>query len=238
MNTNARHIPLATGHRKALVFLGIGSILVVLPLNLQAWVLVSAMRSWDIVFTAQAAGVCGMLLLAATFVAPLLLRQPLEQRLKGFVLFWICASIFFNLSWELPLVLFKGPLTVAEASRENLKWFIGWWGYGFADSEYGRVTPFVVVMECWFLIAAVFALAGFMRLRASPRLAYLLFGVCGALQAYNASMYLGLCGVVEGFRNITPDSTLSQILFWGFGLMWPTMGGIAAVLAFRLALRR
>lgn len=229
--------PLDAQHRNRLLFLGIGSIAVLLPLNLQGWVLASGMRGWDVVFTAQAASLCSLILLTVTIAIPLFMGQTREQRMKGFVLFWFAAAVFFNLVWELPLVLFKAQFAAAEVTRDNLAWAIGWWGYGFADHHYGQSTPFMIVMEIWFLIANLFAVGGFVKLRSAPRLAWLLFGIAGALQAYNVSIYAGLMTGVESLSLAGQSSGMSLALYWGFNQLWLWAGLLASLLAFRLALR-
>ena len=224
-------------HLKHLLLLAVASIAIALPLNLQAWVFISKLKDMDIVFTAQAASLSSLLLLTLTILAPLFMRQPWEQRLKGFVLFWFAAAILFNLVWELPLVIFKEEFAALPITRENLSWAIGWWGYGFADHHYGQATPFMVVMEIWFLFANAFAAVAFFKLRSAPKLAWMLFGIAGALQAYNVLLYATLIGMVDSLSFNEPPTAISMALYWGYNQLWGLTGAAAGFVAFRQVLR-
>ena len=66
---------------------------------------------------------------------------------------------------------------------------------------------------------------------------FLLLGIAGALQSYNASLYM-VYDAMTGFQNIAPHSTISLVLYWGFNPLWALAALAASVLSFRFVLRK
>jgi hypothetical protein len=224
-------------HKKQLVAIGLLVALGV-PLVLAAWVVVSRLVGLDLVLTCRLAGVSSMLLLATSIVLPLRVRAPAEARLRGFVVVWFVMSAGFNLVWELPLVVFRSAITSLELSAANLPVGISWWGYTLSDAHYHDVTPFMVTIELTWLVANAIAVVGLVSLRRGrAKTGHLWLGVAGALQAYNAGLYVVGNGVMDRFANVASDSVLAPILYWGFNLMWTGAAAVASVVAFRLAMR-
>jgi hypothetical protein len=92
----------------------------------------------------------------------------------------------------------------------------------------------MLVTEVWWFLGNLVGAAGLLMLhRGRDLVAYLLMGLCGALQAYNASMYIASNGYVDRFENIPPDP-LAFLLYWGFNGFWTIAASVACVLAFRL----
>jgi hypothetical protein len=212
---------------------------VCIPIVMYSWVGVSYLNDWDVVFTARAAALSVMIILFICILMPLFVIHSKEARLQGFIVFWFCLSAFFNLVWQLPLILFKSIITSASLVRENLPLLIPWWGYGLSDSHYGSVTPAMVSEEVWWLLANAVAVTGLVLLHkstATSRKAYLYLGVAGALQAYNASLYIVGNGLIDSFRNIAPGSTMALILYWGFNLFWTFAALAASLMSFRYVL--
>ncbi len=58
----------------------------------------------------------------------------------------------------------------------------------------------------------------------------------GALQAYNASLYVVGNGVMDHFSNVPSGSRLAWVLYLGFNLLWTAAATTASVLAFRAQL--
>lgn len=233
------HGRLTRSHARLLTWWAVLAIAVVMPVMLAAWIIASSLSDWDPIFTARAANVTGMALLATLLFGPLFFRRyPWDARLRGFVLVWFFVSPFFNLVWQLPLILFKSAITGAEVNVDNLPQFISWWGYGSADSHYGTVSSFMVASEMGWLIGMAIALAGLVTLlRGSQRIGYLLAGVGAALQAYNAAFYIMENGIVDGFDNVATDSFMAPLLYFGFGTLWPVSAVTASVISFRFLLR-
>jgi hypothetical protein len=208
------------------------------PLALAAWITATHVAGLSVVAACRGAGVSCMLLLATSIVLPLTINQPRQARLRGFVIFWFLMSAGFNLAWELPLVLFKSWITTLEVTRANLPYGIAWWSYTLSDTIYGSVTPFMVTIELTWLVANAMAAAGLLRLRrGNDSGGYLLLGVAGALQSYNASLYIVANGVMDHYSNIPSGSFVAQILYWGFNLMWSSAALVASVVSFRLLLQ-
>jgi hypothetical protein len=222
-------------HKKKLLAIGL---LVALgtPIALSVWV-AAAHSGLDPVLACRLAGVSSMLLLGTSLVLPFFVAAPLQARLQGFVVFWFAMSAGFNLVWELPLVVFRSALTTLEFSLSNLPRGIAWWGYTLSDSHYREVTPFMVTIELTWLIANAMAVFGLVSLRVGRATrGYLWLGVAGALQAYNAGLYVVANGVMDGYRNVARDSLLAPILYWGFNLLWTGAAVVGSILAFRLML--
>jgi hypothetical protein len=214
-------------------------ILIGTPLLLVAFATFATVTGADVVQSARASAVCIMLLLAAVIFAPLLLHHPWEARQRGFVVFWFAVSAFFNATWQIPLILFRGTITTAEHTHQNLRKFIAWWGYGFADSHYGQVSKWMMSEELWWLLAILMSIFGLVTLRRGREsLAFLLLGVAGALESYNASLYVVENWLVDGFTNIPQHSVLSLVLYWGFNPLWAFAACLASVYSFRFVLLR
>jgi hypothetical protein len=222
-------------HRKQLVAIALLVALGV-PAVLAAWVVAAQLGGMDPVLACRLAGVSSMLLLATSIALPFFVGPP-HARARGFVVVWFAMSAGFNLAWELPLVVFRSALTSLEFSVANLPRGIAWWGYTLSDSHYREVTPFMVTIEVTWLVANAIAVAGLLSLRrGGATRGYLLLGVAGALQAYNAGLYVVANGIMDGYRNIAADSVLAQILYWGFNLLWTFAAATGSVVAFRLML--
>ncbi len=214
------------------VALGVG---LVLPLHVAAWIVASRIFDWDVIGTARAANVSGLALLATLVFAPLVFNGwPTAARQRAFVIAWFVISPFFNATWQLPLILFKDAITSAPVTPGNLPRYISWWGYGSIDAHYGTVSSFMVASEMGWLVAMVIGVVGLVRLlRSSDGQAWLLLGISGALQAYNASFYVLENGVVDGYDNVATDTWMGPVLYFGFGALWPTAAVVASVLCFR-----
>jgi hypothetical protein len=227
---------LSAAHKKQLwatsLFVGVG-----VPLVLGFWILIAHTTSWDVVRVCRAAGVCSFLLLAISIFRPLFFDQPREQRLRGFVFVWFAMSSGFNLAWELPLVLLKHWITTLEVTKANLPYAIAWWSYTLSDTIYGSVTPFMVTIELTWLVANAMAVLGLVRLsRGDAVHGYLWCGIAGALQSYNAGLYVVANGVMDHYANVPSGSIVAQILYWGFNLLWTGAAALGSTIAFRLML--
>lgn len=209
------------------------------PLLLAAFYFLGSSQGWSVVDTARASAVCLMGVLAIVIFAPLVLAHPPEARLRGFVVFWFVVSAFFKATWQIPLIVFREVITTAPHTMDNLPKFIAWWGYGFADSHYGSVTPWMMAEELWWLLAIAMSVYGLRLLRnGRDVLAFTWLGVAGALESYNASLYIVENWLVDGFSNIASDSVLSQLLYWGFNPLWAFAAGLASFYSFRFVVRR
>lgn len=237
MPTPNRPFGLAPDHAKSLARLGL-VIPIVVPTMLAAWVLAARANGWDVEESARRSAVTLMLILAATILAPLTLGEPGEPRRRGFVIFWFAVSSFFNLTWQVPLILFRSVITTAAVTHENLPKFVAWWGYGFADAHYGRVSRWMMAEELWWLMAIVFSLHGLRTLyRGDEVRGFFWLGLAGALEAYNASLYM-VYDVMTGLRNVPDGSITSLVLYWGFNPLWAGAALLASVHSFRFVLRR
>jgi hypothetical protein len=228
---------LTSQHRKQLIASGL-MIAIGVPIVLGAWIAAAHLTDWSLVSICRGAGVCSMLLLATSIFRPLTLAQPREARLRGFVIVWFAMSAGFNLVWELPLVLLKSWIVPLELTRANLPYAIAWWSYTLSDTIYGHVTPFMVTIELTWLVANAMAAWGLLRLgRGDSTRGYLWLGIAGALQSYNAGLYVVANGVMDRYANIPSGSVVAQILYWGFNLMWTGAAAIGSIVAFRLLLQ-
>ena len=89
------------------------------------------------------------------------------------------------------------------------------------------------------LLAILMSVYGLITLRRGREsLAFILLGVAGALESYNASLYIVENWLVDGFANIAPNSTLSLVLYWGFNPLWAFAAGLASLFSFRFVLTR
>jgi len=228
---------LTEAHARMLVRLGT-VIPVAVPLLLGAWVVTARLQGWDVIESARRSAVTVMLVLAITITAPLLLPVDGSSRRRGFIVFWFLVSSFFNLTWQVPLILFRGTITTAAPTHDNLAKFVAWWGYGFADAHYGRVSRWMMSEELWWLMAIAMSIYGLVLLRAGrePR-AFLFLGIAGALEAYNASLYM-VYDVMTGLENVAAGSTTSLVLYWGFNPLWAGASLLASIYAFRFVLDR
>jgi hypothetical protein len=207
------------------------------PLELTAWILAGRAFNVDVTTTCHFAGLSSLLLLTATLIWPLLLPYSWTQRLRGFVIVWFVMSVAFNFVWELPLVVFKPLITTLEVNRANLPKAIVWWSYTLCDSHYFHATPLMITIELWWLLANAIAVGGLVLLRRGRSThGHLLLGVAGALQAYNASLYVVGNGVMDHYANITGSGIMPVILYWGFNLLWTLAAAFGSLLAFRFAL--
>ena len=223
-------------HQKRLVAIAMLVVLGV-PVVLAGWIAAVHLGGLDLVLACRLAGVSAMLLLGTSIVLPFFVDAPREARLRGFVVVWFAMSAGFNLAWELPLVVFRSALTTLEFSVANLPLGIAWWGYTLSDAHYHDVTPFMVTIELTWLVANAIAAFGLYTLRrGGDTKAYLYLGVAGALQAYNAALYVVANGVMDHYGNVARDSILAPILYWGFNLLWTGAAGVGSVIAFRLML--
>jgi hypothetical protein len=222
-------------HKKQLLRIGLlvaGGI----PMVLAAWIVIARVSGMDVLLTCKLAGISSMLLLAAGIFAPLMLDQPRQARWRGFVVVWFAMSATFNLVWELPLVIFRTAIGHVEITVANLPIGIAWWGYTLSDADYRQVTPFVITIELTWLIANAIAVAGLWRVRRGELTrGHLWMGIAGALQAYNASLYIVGNGVMERFGNVAPG-WMAALLYWGFNLLWTGAALVGSAAAFRLAL--
>lgn len=227
---------MTTRHKRQLVAIA-ALVALGVPVMLAGWIAASRLGGLDPVLTCRLAGVCTMLLLATAIVLPFSVAAPREARLRGFVIVWFAMSAGFNVAWELPLVVFRSALTGLQLSSANLPLGIAWWGYTLSDSHYRDVTPFMVTIELTWLVANVIAVLGLHALgRSRATKGYLLLGVAGALQAYNAGLYVVANGVMDHYGNVASDSILAPILYWGFNLLWTGAAVVGSVVAFRLML--
>jgi hypothetical protein len=234
-------------HKKQLVAIAM-LVVVGVPIFLSTWVAAVRFGGLDLRLGCHLAGVSSMLLLATSIVLPFFVDAPREARLRGFVVVWFAMSAGFNLAWELPLVVFRSALTSLEFSSANLPLGIAWWGYTLADSHYREVTPFMVTIELTWLVANAIAAYGLVGLRRSAKSAnetnatrhagtpYLWLGIAGALQAYNAGLYVVANGVMDHYTNVASDSLFAPILYWGFNCLWTGAAVVGSVVAFRLML--
>ncbi|HEX4459498.1 MAG TPA: hypothetical protein VIA18_16070 [Polyangia bacterium] len=228
---------MTAAHRKQLLMIGVGLALAIGVL-LVGWTMVARAGLLPLTTACRLAGVSSQLLLATAIFLPLVLPQPPEARRRGFVVLWFILSVTFNFLWELPLVVFKAQLSTMAITLENLPRNIGWWSYTLSDSHYFHASPFMITVELWWLVANAFAVAGLLVWRrGKAALGQLLCGVGGALQAYNATLYIGGNGIMDHFSNVAAGSTLALVLYWGFNLLWSCAAIIASILAFRGALR-
>jgi hypothetical protein len=228
---------LTRGHARTLARIAL-VIPVGVPMILAGWVLAARANDWDVVESARASAVTLLLVLAATLAAPLLVPVERQARRRGFVVFWFCVSCFFNFTWQVPLILFRSVITSAERTHENLRRFIAWWGYGFADSHYGEVTRWMMSEELWWLLAIAMSVCGLALLHRGREVrGFFFLGLAGALEAYNASLYM-VYDVMTGLENVASGSALSWVLYWGFNPLWAGSALLASVYAFRVVLER
>ena len=237
----ATSAPLSESHKRQLIRIALVPA-VASPLVLYGIALAARANGWDVVGSARAAAMITMFILAGTIFAPLFLNQPSEQRKRGFVIFWFLCAAFFNVVWQVPLILFQDYVAIDASPHtyENLFKFIHWWGYGFADHHYGKVTSWMMSEELWFLISIGLSVYGLILLRrgGDEARAFLWMGIGGATQSYNASLYIFENGLVDRFSNIPDGSIVSLILYWGFNPLWAIAALLASIFCFQFVLAR
>jgi len=221
-------------HKKQLrsigLLMGVGTIMI-----LAGWV--AASRAFDLTLetTCRLAGLSALALLIACFLMPLLLKQERYQKEKGFIVFWFVGTLTFDLLWQVPLWAIPA-IHEAAHTPENLPWAIVWWSYTLTDRLYTEVTPTMVAFEIWWLLGNLFGLAGLLKMKKGHDAhAYVLLGVCGALQCYNATIYLFSGIYVDRLTSVAPD-TLGTVIYWGFNGFWAAASASAGILSFRLLL--
>ena len=97
----------------------------------------------------------------------------------------------------------------------------------------------VLAFSGFLQLAIALSVYGLVLLRRGREpLAFVLLGVAGALESYNASLYIVENWLVDGFGNIADGSVLSQILYWGFNPLWAFAAGLASYFSFRFVLDR
>jgi hypothetical protein len=162
-----------------------------------------------------------------------------KERRFGFVIFWFTGSLFFNLVWQLPYwslpMIHNAPKTA-----DGLSWKILWWSYTLHDEWYEHLTKLVIAFEIWWLAGNVVGAVGLYKVfysdgEQSYRSSLLCFAICGALQCYNATIYLFLSYYLSGFSHV-PSNLLSMAVFWGLNGFWAIASATAAVFASSLLL--
>ncbi len=224
-------------HKKRLVAIGLLVVLGV-PAVLATLVVAARLGALDLVLACHLAGLACMLLLGTSITLPFFVDAPPAARRRGFVVVWFVMSAGFNLAWELPLVVFRSALTTLPFSVANLPLGIAWWGYTLSDTHYREVTPFMVTIELTWLVANAIAVLGLGKLRrgGDDTRAFVWLGVAGALQAYNAGLYVVANGVMDRYQNVASDSVFGPLLYWGFNVLWTGAAVVGSVTAFRLML--
>ncbi|HQW21251.1 MAG TPA: hypothetical protein PLI90_11350 [Rhodocyclaceae bacterium] len=208
------------------------------PLVLAAWAIGADHFGWDVVDSARYSAICLIFILAAFILSPLLMPRNKEERRLGFIFYWFTVSTLFNLSWQIPLILFRSTITQAEITHANLYKDIAWWGYGFADAHYGKVSLWMISEEAWWFLAIVVAITGLWKIKTGrATTGFLLLGIAGLLQAYNASLYM-VYDFVTGFQNIPRPDWASWLLYWGFNPLWASCALIAGIFSLQIVHRQ
>ena len=211
---------------------------VCIPFVLAAWIVPAYFYKWDVVSTARGSAVCIMVWLAMCIYSPLVLKYTWKERKRGFIFYWFCTAALFNIVWQVSLILFRHFITQAEPTQTNLLKYSAWWGYGFADSHYGLVDKWMMSEETWWFLAIVISIIGLVLVKRGRELnGFLLLGIAGMLQAYNASLYI-VYDAMTGFDNIASGSALSLALYWGFNPMWALTALVASIFSFQFVLRK
>lgn len=223
-------------HKKSLLKRGI-IMFSLIPVILTAWAGIGYTNQWDIVETAMNSAVSTMFILAVFIISPLFMNYPSEECKKGYIFYWFTASTIFNFVWQIPLILFRSFITAAEVSYGSLFKYIAWWGYGFADSHYGRVDNWMISEEIWWFLAIFIAASGVLAVkRGRETRGFLLMGVGFLLQAYNASLYI-VYDTVTGFQNIPLAKWQSWVLYWGFNPLWTICSLMAGIFSLQIVLK-
>jgi hypothetical protein len=228
---------MSPAHARKLRKIGI-VMFVCIPFVLAAWIVPAYFYKWDVVGTARGSAVCIMVWLALCIYSTLFLKYSWEKRKRGFIFSWFCTAALFNIVWQVPLILFRHFITQAEYTHANLLKFSAWWGYGFADAHYGLVDKWMMSEETWWFLAIVLSIVGLVLVkRGRETNGFLLLGIAGVLQAYNASLYM-VYDAMTGFQNIAHGSTISWVLYWGFNPLWALTALVASIFAFQFMLRK
>lgn len=231
--------PLSNDHVRQLIRIA-GVPALVSPVILYGAILLGRANDWEVVDTARVSSMIVMLVLFVSVARVLFVDQPAAQRKRGFVIFWFTCAAFLNLIWQLPLSLFRSWVAIDAAPHTwgNLAKFAMWWGYGFADHHYGRVTTWMMSEELLFLLSIGLSVYGLVLLRRGGQdaRAFVWMGLGGATQSYNATLYIVENGLVGGYSNIPEGSIVSQILYWGFNPFWAGTSLVAAVYCFQFVL--
>ena len=223
-------------HARKLWIIGI-VMFVCIPFVLAAWIVPAYFYKWDVVGTARGSAVCIMVWLALCIYSPLFLKYSWEERKRGFIFYWFCIAALFNVVWQVPLILFRSFITQAEHTHANLLKFSAWWGYGFADAHYGTVDKWMMSEETWWFLAIVLSIVGLVLVRRGrEKSGFLMLGIAGILQAYNASLYI-VYDAMTGFKNIA-SGAISHVLYWGFNPLWAITSLVASIFAFQFVLRK
>jgi hypothetical protein len=169
-----------------------------------------------------------------------------KERQMGFVIFWFSGSLFFDLVWQVPYWTVP-MISEAPKTMDGLYWKICWWSYTLHDTWYDSLTREVIVFEIWWLLGNIFGAVGLYKFynagsggeyrhkQQTYNETLLLFTLCGALQCYNATVYLFMSYFVHNFANI-PNHILSQAIFWGLNGFWCFASAVAATFSYRLLL--
>jgi hypothetical protein len=210
----------------------------VIPLVLAFWASGADRFGWNVVDSARYSAICVMFILAAFILSPLFMPRSADERRLSFVYYWVSVSTLFNLSWQIPLILFRNVITQAEITHANLYKYIAWWGYGFADTHYGKVSPWMISEEIWWLLAIVISVVGVWKIvLGRETTGFLLLGVGELLKSYNASLYM-VYDTVTGFQNIPRPDWASWLLYWGFNPLWALCALLAGVFSLQIVHRR
>jgi hypothetical protein len=228
---------MSPAHARKLMIIGI-VMFVCIPFVLAAWIVPAYFYKWDVVSTARGSAVCIMVWLALCIYFQLFLKYPWKEKKRGFIFYWFCTAALFNIVWQVPLILFRSFITQADLTQTNLLKFSAWWGYGFADSHYGLVDKWMMSEETWWFLAIVISIVGLVLIkRGRETNGFLLLGIAGMLQAYNASLYM-VFDAMTGFDNIASGSALSLVLYWGFNPMWALTALVASIFSFQFVLSK
>lgn len=237
----ATSAPLSENHKRQLIKIALVPA-TALPVLLYGIAFAARANGWDVVDSARASAMITMFILAGAIFAPLFLNQPPEQRKRGFVIFWFLCVVFFNVAWQVPLSLFQNYVAIDASPHtyDNLFKFIYWWGYGFADHHFGKVTTFMMSTEIMFLLSIGLSVYGLVLVRRGGQeaRAFLWLGIGGATQSYNATLYVVENGLVDRFSNIPDGSIVSLILYWGFNPLWAIASLLASIYCFQFVLAR
>jgi hypothetical protein len=210
----------------------------VIPFALAFWAVGADRFGWDVVDSARYSAVCVMIILAAFILSPLIIPFGDDEERLGFIYYWVCVSTLFNLTWQIPLILFRNVITRAEITHANLYRYIAWWGYGFADTHYGKVSPWMISEELWWFLAIVVSVVGLWKIATGrDTTGFLLLGIGELLKSYNASLYM-VYDTVTGFQNIPRPDWVSWLLYWGFNPLWATCALMAGIFSLRIVHRR
>uniref|UniRef100_A0A7S2RT25 EXPERA domain-containing protein n=1 Tax=Mucochytrium quahogii TaxID=96639 RepID=A0A7S2RT25_9STRA len=178
-------------------------------------------------------GACNSLLLMYTFSSTLFLPYSKDSVKLGYLIFWFCGSILFDIVWEVPLWTID---VVKSTPRmpENAWWGIYWWSYTLSDRLYDQVTPVMVSFEVWWLIGNIPGAVGLVNYRnGKVEQALVLFVICGILQCYNASLYLFMTVYVDNWEPIHP-TVLSHFVYWSLNGFWCFSSLTASYIAYDL----